>query len=116
MPTQINYHELQWLDAYRQAIRQQYPDAVVKMLLFSREGVIAEQHEFSDLNIMLVVPDGMDYAGQMDLCSLGYAISDPSTTDPSIWTYTQSEWHKQRKMRHSAVELAERHGTAVAIP
>ena len=34
--------------------------AVVKMPLFSRGGIIAEQHEFSDLNIMLVVPDGMD--------------------------------------------------------
>ena len=116
MPAQINYAELQWLDAYRQAIREQYPDAVVKMLLFSREGVIGEQHEFSDLNIMLVVPDGMDYAGQMDLCTLGYAISDPPITAPSIWTYTQSDWCKQRKMRHSAAELAERHGAAVAIP
>ena len=115
MPAQINYAELQWLDAYRQAIRERCPDAVVKMLLFSREGVIAEQHEFSDLNIMLVVPDDTDYAGQTQLCSLGYAIADPVTTDPSIWTYTQSEWRKQRKMRHSAVELAERHGVAVPV-
>ena len=115
MPAQINYAELQWLEAYRQAIREQYPDAVVKMLLFSREGVIAEQHEFSDLNIMLVVPDGTEYAIQTKMCSLGYTIADPSTTDPSIWTYTQSDWRKQREMRHSAVELAERHGVAVLV-
>lgn len=115
MPAQINYDELQWLDAYRQSLREQCPDAVLKMLLFSREGIIAEQHEFSDLNIMLVVPDGMDYDGQMQLCTLGYAISDPPTTAPSIWTYTHSEWRKQRKMRHSAVELAERHGVAVPV-
>ena len=115
MPAQINYDELQWLDAYRQVLRKQHPDAIVKMLLFSREGIIAEQHEFSDLNIMLVVPDEMDYAGQTKLCSLGYAISDPPTTAPSIWTYTQSEWRQQRKMRHSAVELAERHGVAVPV-
>ena len=57
MPAQINYHELQWLDAYRQAIRKQHPDAVVKMLLFSREGVDWNQHDYTDLNLLLVVSD-----------------------------------------------------------
>ena len=115
MPAQINYAELQWLDAYRQAIREQYPDAVVKMLLFSREGVDWNQHDYTDLNLLVVVGDNAAKL-QRPLRMLGYGLSDPPLTFPSIMTLTQSEWCQQRKMRHSAVELAERHGVEVAIP
>ena len=115
MPAQINYHELQWLDAYRQAIREQYPDAVVKMLLFSREGVDWNQHDYTDLNLLLVVGDDAEKL-QRPLRMLGYSLSDPPLTFPSITTLTASEWRQQREMPHSAVALAERHGVAVAIP
>ena len=77
MTAQINYDELAWLDAYRKAIREQHPDTVVKMMIFSHEGVIAEQHEFTDLNILLVVKDSIEVEHLEQLRLLGYSLSDP---------------------------------------
>ena len=112
MPAQINYHELQWLDAYRQAIREKYPDAVVKMLLFSREGMLWNQHDYTDLNLLLVVGDD---AGELQkpLRMLGYSLSDPPLTFPSITTMTESELHQQKKMGSRVIKYAEQHGVSV---
>lgn len=109
MPGQINYDELQWLDAYRQAIREQYPDAVVKMLLFSREGVDWNQHDYTDLNLLLVVGDDAEKL-QRPLRMLGYSLSDPPLTFPSITTLTESELHRQSKMGSRVIKCAEQHG------
>lgn len=112
MPSQINYHELQWLDAYRQAIREQYPDAVVKMLLFSREGMLWNQHDYTDLNLLLVVGDDACEL-QKPLRMLGYSLSDPPLTFPSITTMTESELHQQKKMGSRVIKYAEQHGVSV---
>ena len=112
MPAQINYAELQWLDAYRQAIREQYPDTVVKMLLFSREGVDWNQHDYTDLNLLLVVGDDARKL-QRPLRMLGYSLSDPPLTFPTITTLTQSELHRQRKMGSHTIKYAEQHGVSV---
>ena len=113
MPAQINCHELQWLDAYRQAIREQHPDAVVKMLLFSREGMFWNRHDYTDLNILLVVGDDAEQL-QRPLRMLGYSLSDPPLTFPSIMTLTESEMCRQSKMGSRAIKYAERHGVSLS--
>ncbi len=115
MTAQINYHELAWLDAYRQAIREQHPDTVVKMMLFSHEGVIAEQHEFTDLNVLLVVKDEVELQQQEELCLLGYRLSNPPATDPSIDAWTESDWHRNKKARSTALRLIEEHGASLHL-
>ena len=111
MTAQITYDELAWLDAYRNAIREQCPDQVVKMMIFSHEGVIAEQHEFTDLNILLVVKDDLTVKQTDQLCLLGYSLCDPPATSPSIWTHTESEWKADRKYRGRAIGRMEKFGT-----
>ncbi len=115
MTAQINYDELAWLDAYRKAIREQHSDTVVKMMIFSHEGVIWDQHEFTDLNILLVVKDGMEVEHLEQLRLLGYSLSDPPITSPSIWTRTESEWKDHQKHPSQSFRLMERHGTPLAL-
>ncbi len=115
MTAQITYDELAWLDAYRNAIREQCPDQVVKMMIFSHEGVIAEQHEFTDLNILLVVKDSLSPEDKERLELLGYGLSDPPVTSPSVWTWTESHWEKDKKVRSVALRLIEEHGAPLYL-
>jgi hypothetical protein len=115
MTAQINYDELAWLDAYRKAIREQHPDTVVKMMIFSHEGVIAEQHEFTDLNILLVVKDTLTVKQTEQLRLLGYSLSDPPVTYPSIWTWTESEWQDAHQHSWESLRLIECHGAPLSL-
>ena len=108
MALQINAAELEWLEAYRQAIAEQYPGKVLRMLVYGAE---ARAYLFDDneLNVLLVTPDEAEHL-ENELSLLGYHLADPPDTAPSITVWTEKEWRRRKKVESSFQELMEKDG------
>ena len=96
MGLHLNTAELQWVADYRRAIAEQYPHAVLHMLLYGAE---AQSILFDDnnLNLLLVTRDE-DKELDHPLLMLGLSLSDPADTDPFITVWTQQEWSRRGKI------------------
>ena len=96
MGLHLNTAELQWVADYRRAIAEQYPNAVLRMLLYGAE---AQSILFDDnnLNLLLVTRDDAQELAD-PLMMLGFSLSDPADTEPFITVWTQKEWGRREKI------------------
>ena len=108
MALQINAAELEWLEAYRQAIAEQYPGKVLRMLVYGAE---ARAYLFDDneLNVLLVTRDE-DVCLDSPLAMLGYSLSDPPLTSPSVTVWTEKDWERHKKHKSPFLETMEKDG------
>ena len=108
MLPQLNAAEQKWLDDYRQALNEQYPGMVLRIL---RYGVKARRHLFDDneLNLLLVTRDEAENL-ENALSLLGYHLSDPPETEPTITVWPEKEWRRRKQNRSLLQELMERDG------
>ena len=108
MLPQLNDAEQKWLDDYREALAKQYPGTVVGML---RYGVKARGYLFDDneLNLLLVTRNEAERL-EKEICYLGYGLSDPPETDPTITVWTEREWRRRKKVQSAFQELVEKDG------
>ena len=108
MGLHLNTAELQWVADYRRAIAEQYPHAVLRMLLYGAE---AQSILFDDnnLNLLLVTRDNAkEQAYPME--RLAYSLADFNETMPFVTIWTQQEWARQKKLGSPYQHLMETHG------
>lgn len=108
MALQINAAELEWLEIYRQTIAEQYPGKVLRILVYGAEAR-ACLFDDNELNVLLITQDA-DADLENELALLGYHLSDPPETEPSVTVWTEKEWRRRKQMRSRFQELMEKDG------
>jgi predicted nucleotidyltransferase len=91
--------EQAWLDAYRQALAQQFPGLVEQIIIFgskARETATAD----SDLDLLVVIRDG-DWRLKDTVTQPGYLLAIGTDVVPSIMVYTTEEWELLRRVQES---------------
>lgn len=108
MLPQLNAAEQKWLDDYRQALDEQYPGRVLRML---RYGVEAQRYLFDDneFNLLLVTRDDAQEL-KSPLAILGYSLSDPFKIWPGIMVWTQEDFNRHKKCQSTLLAMMEKHG------
>ena len=100
-----------WLDEYRQALIEQRPGVVVRMLVYGSKAR-GDAHEDSDIDVLLVLKDEADQL-KRPLRHIGYDLAATSYAVPSIMAYTQAEWDRLKTLRSAYREAVEREGVDV---
>ena len=108
MLPQLNAAEQEWLDAYRQALAEQYPGEVLRILRYGAKarGCLFDDNE---LNLLLVTCNGAENL-ESALSLLGYHLSDPPDTEPTITVWTEKEWRRRKQMQSRFQEMMEKDG------
>ena len=108
MLPQLNAAEQEWLDAYRQALAEQYPGVVLRILRYGAKarGCLFDDNE---LNLLLVTCNGAENL-ESALSLLGYHLSDPPDTEPTITVWTEKEWRRRKQMQSRFQEMMEKDG------
>lgn len=107
----LHSEERIWLDEYRQALIEQRPGAVVRMLVYGSKAR-GDAHEDSDIDVLLVLKDEAEPL-KRPLRHIGYDLAATSHAVPSIMAYTQAEWDRLRVLRSGYREAIERDGVDV---
>jgi predicted nucleotidyltransferase len=100
---QLTSDEQTWLEAYRQALKEQYPGVVVRMVIYGSKAR-GEAHPDSDVDVLLIVKNDAGHL-KRPLRRIGYELAATSEAVPSLLAYTQEEW-ENRKQRGSPFQQA----------
>ena len=87
--------EQAWLDAYRQALQEQHPGVVARMLIYGSKAR-GDDHPDSDLDVLLVVRNDAAHLKRR-LRRIGYELAATSEAVPSLLAYTEDEWESRKK-------------------
>jgi len=87
--------EHDWLDAYRQILKGQYPSIVERMITYGSKAR-GDDHPDSDLDVLLIVKNEGAHL-KRQLARLGSELAAMSDAVPSILAYTQDEWETRRE-------------------
>ena len=100
-----------WLEAYCQALKEQYPGIVDRMVIYGSKAR-GDDHPDSDLDVLLIVKND---AGDLKrpLRRIGYELAATSDAVPSILAYTQDEWESRRESGTPFQQAVERDAVAV---
>jgi predicted nucleotidyltransferase len=100
-----------WLEAYRQALDQQFPGMVEHIILFGSKarGTATEE---SDLDLLVVIRRG-DWRLKDAMTRPGYLLATGSDVVPSIIVLTVEEWELLQKQRAPFWQAVEQDGVVV---
>jgi predicted nucleotidyltransferase len=108
---QLISEEQAWLNAYREALREQHPDAVHEMMIYGSKAR-GQAHADSDLDVLLIVKN--DAGGlKRKLRWIGYLLVAKTDVLPSIIAYTDEGWERRRRSGSSFRKAVERDGVRV---
>ena len=107
----LTAEEQAWLDAYRDALNKQHPEAVQEMLIYGSKAR-GQAHADSDLDVLLIVKNR---AGGLkrELRWIGYLLAAKTDVLPSILAYTQEEWESRRRSGSTFRKAVERDAVRV---
>lgn len=108
---QLTQDEQAWLDAYRHALVERYPDTITHMVIYGSKAR-GESHPDSDLDVLLVVRNEAG-ALRRPLRRLGYQLAVACHTVPSILVYTQEEWERRKQSGSPFRQAVERDAVPV---
>jgi len=92
---QLTASEQQWLDAYRQSLRDQFADAVEEVLIYGSKAR-GDAGPDSDLDVLLIVRDEAE-ALKRPMRGLGHLLAAATDVVPSILAYTRREWNERKR-------------------
>ena len=95
MTMRLTADEQVWLDAYCQALKEQYLGMVERMVIYGSKAR-GDDHSDSDLDVLLIVKNEAAHL-KRQLRRIGYQLAATSEAVPSILAYTQDEWETRRK-------------------
>ncbi len=103
--------EQTWLDGYREALKREHADAVLRLVVYGSKAR-GDAHDESDIDLLLIVRD--EAAGLMrPLRRIGHELAVPSLVLPSIMAYTVGEWSQLESYRSAYHAAVEREGVSV---
>jgi predicted nucleotidyltransferase len=103
--------EQSWLDAYRKALRQQFPGLVQDIIIFGSKARGTARPD-SDLDVVLILREG-DWRLKDAVSLPGYDLSIGTNVVPSLQIYTAAEWQQLRDRQSVFREAVERDGISV---
>ena len=103
--------EQAWLDAYREALNKQHPEAVQEILIYGSKAR-GQAHADSDLDVLLIVKNDAAEL-KRDLRWIGYLLAAKTDVLPSILAYTEDEWESRRRSGSTFRKAVERDGVRV---
>ncbi len=107
----LHPEERAWLDEYREALKREHADAVLRLVVYGSKAR-GDAHDESDVDLLLIVHD--DAAGmKRSLRRIGHELAVPSLVLPSIMAYTEGEWNQLERYRSAYHAAVEREGVAV---
>ena len=108
----LTKEEQAWLEAYKEALNKQHPEAVKEMLIYGSKAR-GQAHADSDLDVLLVVKNDAA-ALKRDLRWIGYLLAAKTDVLPSILAYTEEEWESRRRSGSTFRKAVERDGVRIA--
>jgi predicted nucleotidyltransferase len=103
--------EQAWLEGYRQALVEQYADAIHQMVIYGSKAR-GDSRPDSDLDVLLIVRNEAG-ALRRPLRRLGYDLAIAFNAVPSILAYTQAEWERRKQSGSPFREAVERDAVSV---
>jgi predicted nucleotidyltransferase len=103
--------EQSWLEAYRQALHQQFPGLVQDIIIFGSKARGTARPD-SDLDLVLILREG-DWRLKDAVSLPGYELSIGTNVVPSLQVYTAAEWQQLRAWQSVFREAVERDGVSV---
>ena len=82
--------EQTWLDAYRQALHERFPDLIEDIIVFGSKAR-GDAGPDSDLDVLVILQAG-ERQTKVDVRRLGHDLAVLSDAVPSIMVYTKAEW------------------------
>ena len=92
---QLTPEEQAWLDAYRQALAQQFPGLVEHIIIFGSKARGTATPD-SDLDLLVVIREG-DWRLKDAVAQPGYLLAIGTDVVPSLIILTVEEWEMHRK-------------------
>ena len=111
MSMRLTADEQAWLAAYCQALKEQYPGIVERMVIYGSKAR-GDDHPDSDLDVLLIVKNDAGHL-KRPLRRIGYELAATSDAVPSILAYTQDEWESRRERGAPFQQAVERDAVAV---
>ena len=90
MSMKLTRDEQEWLDAYRSALAEDFPNLVEEILIFGSKAR-GEAGPDSDLDVLVVIREG-DSKRKREVRRVGHMLAAMSEAVPSIMVYTRQEW------------------------
>lgn len=90
----LTSEELVWLNAYRKALVEQFPDLVDDILIFGSKAR-GDAGPDSDLDVLIILREG-DRNRKRAVRHIGHSLAILSEVVPSIMVYTREEWALRR--------------------
>ena len=90
MELKLKKYERVWLEKYRQALAEQYPDLVEEVLVFSRRDSNVQIPKYT-VNVVVILKEG-DWQTRDDVNFLGHQVAGLSRVMALIWVFTREEW------------------------
>lgn len=78
-----------WLDAYRKALAEQFPDVIEEILIFGSKAR-GDAGPDSDLDLLVILREG-DRTRKRAVRHIGHSLAVLSDVVPSIMVYTRQE-------------------------
>ena len=107
----LSADEQAWLDTYRQALKEQYPGIVERMVIYGSKAR-GDDHPDSDLDMLLIVKNDAGHLKRL-LRRIGYELAATSDAVPSILAYTQDEWESRRESGAPFQQAVERDAVSI---
>ena len=111
MSMRLTPDEQAWLDAYCQALKEQYPGIIERMVIYGSKAR-GDDHPDSDLDVLLIVKNDAGHLKRL-LRRIGYELAATSDAVPSILAYTQDEWESRRERGAPFQQAVERDAVPV---
>ena len=103
--------EQAWLDAYRQALAQQFPGLVEHIIIFGSKARGTATPD-SDLDLLVVIREG-DWRLKDAVAQPGDRLAIGTDVVPSIIVLTREEWEMHRKRQAPLWRTVTRDGVVV---
>ena len=90
MELKLKKYERVWLEKYRQALAEQYPDLVEEVMVYSQRDSNIQIPKYT-VNVVVILKEG-DWQTRDDVNFLGHQVAGVSRVMAFIMVYTREEW------------------------
>ena len=103
--------ERAWLEELRDGVREEYEEAVQRMVLFGSK-VRGDWHTSSDVDVLVIVHDAAT-AKKREIMRLGAKLAATRKVAPGVMAQTESEWARLGAAMMNIHAEVERQGVSI---
>ena len=108
---ELTPQEQQWLTAYGNRLREQFPDLVQRLSVFGSKAR-GDWTADSDLDIVVLIRHG-DWRTKHEVAGVGHELAIGTEVVPSLLVFTANEWDTYQRKRSPFWQTVTRDGVLV---